>query len=235
MADFTIESKNGINFLVNNNRVFLPSRNINVFPCSRRGQSKIEDIPEYYDPEARLNTERTNRIHTAINGFKGFNDSYSFVINNDFTTGDTLVFVLAGYRIEVKNFNPEDIAEALGLTDANTIYAHLSLHTGISLQVEDYFTDILYRQSNESTDVNYLDVYYEKNSNKDSFFVGVSFTTDETEDNLVDYTLINYNLPLFSKADSTWQLVQTSLLPKIEHDETENSIKISGDFMMCMT
>jgi hypothetical protein len=39
-----------------------------------------------------------------------------------------------------------------------------------------------------------------------------------------------YNLPLFSYADGEWQLVQTSLLPKIEHGETADSLKIKGDF-----
>ena len=61
---------NGVTFLPNNDRVFLQSKNINIFPCARRGQYGIVGSAKYYDPEARLNTERTNRIGTAINGFK---------------------------------------------------------------------------------------------------------------------------------------------------------------------
>jgi hypothetical protein len=220
-----------VNFLVTNNpsnqndiRVFLPSKNINVFPCSRRGQYEDEKIPKHYDPEARLNTERTNRIGTAINGFKD-----SFIANNSFVPGDTLTFVLAGYRIAAKGFNPADIATALNLTDEDAvIYAHLSIHTGVSLAIDDYETEILYRQSDLLVKKNYLDVSYPNNTERvDDFFVGVSFTANEEAR---DAGATPKHLALFSTVNGEWQLVQTSLLPKIEHGETEDSIKVSGDF-----
>lgn len=231
-----IQKINEVNYLINNNRVFLPSKDINIFPCSRRGS--IGTITEKgssmicYDPEARLNTERTNRIGTAINGFTD-----SFIINDDFTSGNTLEFVLKGYRVEIKSFVPSAIAEALG-TNTDTIYAHLSLHDKISLNVPDYYTEILYRQSLELNDKNYLDVSYtydEKDINgtilngyADDFFVGISFTSNE---DARDTGVTPYFLSLFSKtANSDWELVQTSLLPKVEHDTTPNSIKLRGDF-----
>ena len=207
-------------FLINNSRVFLRSENINVFPCSRRGQAGLDPLAtgsvKYYDPEARLNTERTNRLHTAVNGFKdSFINSY---INS------TLVFVLAGYHIEVKNFDPADIASALG--SDKTLYAHLRLHDNVSLGVTDYFTEMLYRQSDSDDDKNYLDVSYVDGTNSGDFFVGVSFTKDLVDDDVATV----HNLPLFSMSDNGWELVQTSLLPKIEHGETADSIKINGDF-----
>ena len=126
-------------------RAFVQSQNINVFPCSRRGQFGIETVDAEGkpikskvngDPEARLNTERTNRLRTSINGFT---DSFigSFTKNkdengNELETG-TLIFALAGYRMEVKEFNPANIATALGIDDG-IIYAHLSLHDGIPLE-----------------------------------------------------------------------------------------------------
>lgn len=213
-------------------RVFFPSSQINVFPCSRRGQYDLyEENTRFYDPEARLNTERTNRIHTAINGFTD-----KFIKDFDANTL-TLTFVLAGYYIEVRNFNPANIADALG-TNPNSIYAHLSLHDNISLG-NGYSTEILYRQWTENI-TNFLDTTITDESTKkqEDFFVGVSFT-DRTslqdtinEGTQQNYDLVGHDLELFTKlvdAD-TWQLVQTSLLPKIEHDESDNSIKVGGDF-----
>lgn len=220
-----IKTINGINILLDNNRAFLPSKNINIFPCSRRGQYEMEPSVKHYDPEARLNTERTNRLHTAINGFTD-----SFIINNNFEIGDNLAFTLYGYRVEVKDFSPADIATALNISiDGSTdsiIYAHLSLHDGISLSTEDYYTEILYRQSTMMTDINYLDVTYTANRKTEDFFVGVSFVSDQ---NISD-GLPSKKLPLFSNVMGSWGLIQTSLLPKIEHGTTEDSIKVSGDF-----
>jgi hypothetical protein len=233
-----IQNINDVNVLLNDGRAFLPSKNINIFPCSRRGQYEMTASAKHYDPEARLNTERTNRIHTAINGFKDSFierfDSYEYTDEeNNNVKVSTLIFTLAGYRVEAKNFYPTDIAEVLGIDTDNTgtndtIYAHLSLHTGISLSAEGYYTEILYRQSTATNDKNYLDVSYPVSAPIDDFFVGVSFTKDEASDG----KLPSYNLPLFSYSTNkkSWELVQTSLLPKIEHGETENSIKLSGAF-----
>ncbi len=214
------EIKNGL--LLNNDRVFLPSTDINVFPCSRRGQANIEDIAiensaTYYDPEARLNTERTNRLRTALNGFT---DSF---IKSYEAEAKTLVFVLAGYYVEIKNFDPAIIASTLG-EGVDKIYAHLRLHDHVSLGVKDYFTEMLYRQSESELDSNYLDVTYTINGDKGDFFVGVSFTNEPVEGTAT------HNLQLFSYVNDAWKRTPASLLPKIEHGETENSIKVSGDF-----
>ena len=221
----TLTNKNGLNYLVNNDRVFLLSQNVNIFPCARRGLYNNSLLAEYYDPEARLNTERTNRIGTAINGFTD-----SFIITEDFVDNNTFVFVLAGYRIEIKNFNISDIASTLS-APADKIYAHLSLHTNIELDVAGYFTEILYRQSTASKQTNYLDVTYENSEKtvKDDFFVGISFTKEPVEDYVGSDTLPHYDLLLFNKIEDTWQLEQTSLLPKIEHGTTKDSVKIQGD------
>jgi hypothetical protein len=212
-------------------RVFIPSQNINIFPCSRRGQKTTEGSMLNYDPEARLNTERTNRLRTSINGFTD-----SFIVNDNFESGTTLTFTLAGYRIEVKEFDPAIIATALGITNGK-IYAHLSLHDGIPFGVANYYTEILYKQST-NVDNNYIDVKYTDYNDKRTgdFFMGVSFTTYEAADTIVvnDTTklLKEANLPLFSKVDDNdnWKLIEASKLPKVKHDTEPNSIKLSGDF-----
>ncbi len=240
--------------------IYLQSKNINVFPCSRRG--RLEDdttgiVVQQYDPEARLNTERTNRLHTAVNGFTdSFIDDY---IKDKVTVLDedddgkliegtehevdrnigTLIFSLAGYYVEAKNFDPATIATALGLTPTagDKIYAYLYLTTGVSVGVTGYFTELLGRQSDLTSGINtnYLDVPYtgsytdssgKERSVNDYFFTGVSFVSARP-DSIAEN---KHYLPLFSYSDSTWKLEQASLLPKIEHDDTEDSIKVSGDF-----
>jgi hypothetical protein len=65
---------------------------------------------------------------------------------------------------------------------------------------------------------------------KEEFFVGISFTKEPVDDYIGTDKLPSRNLLLFSKdADDSWQIAQTSLLPKLEHGETKDSIKIFGD------
>lgn len=227
MAEIIAVTKNNktTTYLLNNERVFIPSKNIKIFPCSRRGQHSDPSTLEYYDPEARLNTERTNRIGTAINGFTD-----SFI--EELSENGTLIFVLAGYRIEVKNFDADSIAEVLNL-GGGILYAHLSLHTGISLNMADYATEILYRQSTDTdiSQLNSLDVTYTDEDTADDFFVGVSFTKDAVTDTVENVLLPAYNLALFTRAFNhyhlPWNIVQTSMLPKVQHGETVNSVRIA--------
>lgn len=229
------------NFLITTNenvptdkRIFFASENIDIFPCSRRGQYKSTPVVEVYDPEARLNTERTNRLRTAINGFTD-----QFIVDSEFKD-NKLTFVLAGYRIEVRNINLDLLSSKLFSDEEATtgsIYAHLSLHDKVSLMVDGYFTEILYRQSTEDSDQNSLDVSIEADSGK--FFVGVSFTNNPNcrdflegrKQPLPPHDLLIFNV---TKENGEWsgKLAQTSLLPKIEHGETENSVKIPGDFIV---
>ena len=214
MANFKI-TEDG--FLLESSKAFIPSESINIFPCARRGQISTDSLQQY-DPEARLNTERTNRIHIAVNGFKD-----SFIATENFTIGDTLVFVLAGYRVEVKNFDPAVIAGVLG-TDIKNLYAYLRLQTEVPLDTTGYYTEILYRQSSLGNDKNYLDVSYPVSTTiQKDFFTGVSFVKEP----LADKDENDCYLHLFSYG-TNWELVQTSLLPKIEHGETEDSIKLSA-------
>lgn len=234
-GDIILLSLNNFNNGTDDIRVFLPSENINIFPCSRRGQASTEGSKLNYDPEARLNTERTNRLRTAINGFT---DSFidSFTVNKDEDGNEletsNLVFVLKGYRVEIKNFRLSDIADGLGIPDG-AIYAHLSLHDNVSLGVADYYTEILYRQAGKPIEHNYIDVEYSDGTGKKSdFFMGVSFTKKSASDDYIGGNkLYSEDLPLFVKnSDGAWELVQTSKLPKIRHGDAEDSIKIDGDF-----
>ena len=218
-----------INYLTYEGRVFLPSENINVFPCSRRGQVNTDDSVTYFDPEARLNTERTNRISSSVNGFTD-----SFIVTDSFNTEGTLVFVLAGYYVEIKNFSPAEIADVLG-SNPRKIYAHLGLHKEVSLQVkrsddEYYTTEILYRQATGQEEANYLDVSHTSDGISDEFFVGISFAASELVYNNSPILISEKNLLLFNKSESgdNWTLEQTSLLPHIEHGETLESIKVNG-------
>ena len=219
---FTI--KPGGQFLVSDgspSRVFIRSSDINIFPCSRRGQvSNTDDGIKYYDPEARLNTERTNRIHTATNGFKAsFISNECLTTSGTFTDNSTLKFVLAGYTIEVQNFAPDEIAAALGIS-TGTIYAYLGIQPNVRVN-SAYSTEILYRQlPSDLISSNYLDVPYDKTSD---FFMGVSFTSSA---DVNDASVVPFTLPLFAGANEDWALVQTSLLPKIDHDNTANSVVV---------
>ena len=227
-------------YLTYDNRAFLESKNINVFPCSRRGQtSPSSNSVTFYDPEARLNTEHTNRLHTALNGFKS-----DFIIEYpDLETKYSLAFVLAGYYVEIAYFNPDEIAtNVLGVTDNTsdtTLYAHLGLHTGVSLQVDrtkdnPYTTEILYRQATGADASIYLDVRHKDETLakaeplESDFFVGISFVTDENNAAYTDNRIISLTLPIAIKkaGTTTWQFMQTSLLPKVDHGTTENSVKV---------
>lgn len=216
-------------------RVFIKSSDINIFPCSRRGQvSSTSNGIMYYDPEARLNTERTNRIHTATNGFKAsFISNECLTTSGTFTDDSTLKFVLAGYTIEVQNFTPAEIAAALGIS-TGTIYAYLGIQPNVLVN-STYSTEILYRQlPSDLISSNYLDVPYDKVSPTIDFFMGVSFTSSA---DVNDASVVPFTLPLFAKAEGDWALVQTSLLPKIDHDNTANSVvvdtlRVSGDLQV---
>ena len=193
------------NFLKSDDgRVFLKSENINVFPCSRRGQKSQSSPVEVYDPEARLNTERTNRLRTAIKGLKD-----SFIIDDNFEN-NKLKFILGGYYIEIKEFDLDAIKEEL--STSNTIYAHLSLHTGITVG-SGYTTEILYRQlPDDILDTAYLDVKYDNTD----FFFGVSFIENTTSikdtitvnngESTTEVELPSYNLAIFRNTGSNWEL-----------------------------
>ena len=230
-----IFTTNNTNYLIYGNRVFLSSKNINIFPCARRGPYSKADTTEYYDPEARLNTERTNRIGTAINGFT---DQFIITEPSNLTRTGLFEFVLAGYRVSIKDFRVLDIEAALlgpdpaEGTTIDTIYAHLSLHPSVSLNVEGYATEILYRQIQSGKYTNYLDITDpETAASTDDFFVGISFTREPVTDG--NGTEQDHDLLLFSKDEAgSWQFVQASILPKISHGDTKDSIKVHGDLVV---
>ena len=193
-------------------RIFLASENIDIFPCSRRGQNESNPIAKFYDPEARLNTERTNRIRAATNGLTGnahtnannlstkANEFTSSFIDSFDSENNKLIFILAGYRVEVRDIDLDLLGNnLLAGSTGGTVYAHLSLHDNVSLMVDGYFTEILYCQSTEGTDANSLDIASTVGNKTAKFFVGISFTAKpDCKDQLGYRELVYYNLPFFN-------------------------------------
>lgn len=108
-----LESHNAVSDSIGPKLAFLPSLDVQAFPCGRRRSEQVtitnsdgiaESFHVPYDPEARLNTEVNNRQQTGLNGFKqsyikSFADNY-----NDIT------LVIAGYIFKITtSYNVQDL------------------------------------------------------------------------------------------------------------------------------
>jgi len=169
----------------NNAINFLESTAIKAFPCGRRGYLPNTDPnnkADYYfqlDPEARLNTEFTNRKITGTNGF-----TQTFIQECTYTQNENnaelkLALVIAGYNFEIllteTETEPltEDLTEEYFLasicndiagttpnnpSDDTTIYAFISIDRSkaiISNGNHNVYTEIL--QSLKDANTTYLD------------------------------------------------------------------------------
>lgn len=206
--------------------VFIESSNIKVSPCGKRGttgedteggDSAAENAPSPFDPESRLNTEASNRKRSGINGFTS-----TFIKNWD--SDSTIALVLDGYLFEIScssDFITAITTELQPETDkiyANILLQEVPLYADNELE---YKTEILRDQSNAnegspalSLDLLMGEAYY---------FSGLSFTTaiitPGTDQRAV-------SLCVLEKKDNEWKVCQTSFLPKIEHGNSEDSVKI---------
>lgn len=224
---------------------FIKSPLVKAFPCGRRrsesidadGNDKtVEDIYHFpFDPEARLNTELNNRKHSGSNGFT---QTYLSEWSNEF-----IKLSVAGYSFEVKNtLSVQDFcANIASGADNSKIYANIRI-AEVPLYQNDkltYKTWILRDQTaTEEKPVTTLDLLKEGQDKTDInsyYFSGLSFstqpitkdTTGETCSSNKTTTQQVFSLCIAEKADDTWQIHQPAFLPKIEHGDEPNSVKVN--------
>lgn len=223
---------------------FIKSLNVKAYPCGRRRSQLIDGSTEDYyipfDPEARLNTEANNRKHSSTNGY-----TQTYIRKWD---NETLSLVLGGYLFDIKlegdftdsekgknKFGSDIIAnvDSSGST-ANKIYANIlieevPLYTGFT----QYYTEVLRNQSSTENPSTSLDLLVssdtaESDDSNDYYFSGLSFSTKPLTDLTESFGEDQYvvSLCILEKTRGEWRLYNPSLLPKIEHGETENSVKM---------
>lgn len=201
-----------------------------------------------FDPEARLNTEANNRKHSGLNGFKQ-NYLLEWKDGTDEQDGK-LVFVISGYVFEItlpkdKVRTLDDFVNALiaskeaasGETDVentNTISANIRLDnisffssTTTALEAK---TEVLRNQTQTAYVSDCFDEFIEDSQTTKAdttdranyFFSGLSFTdTGVLSDGFI-------SMVLFVKRDGLWQISNTARLPKIDHGQADNSIKVGS-------
>jgi hypothetical protein len=221
-----------------NGLVFIKSSNIKVFPCGRRrsnlidrdgSQTTVSDryyIP--FDPEARLNTEANNRKHSGLNGFKS---SYL----RSWEGNGTISLVLDGYLFTIESMlTPEAFGSELEtyLEGATEVYANIKLANvkffdgadGIGVAATEVLRDQVLNDSpatcldfpiNLDVDTSKSDSYY---------FSGLSFSRAATSGSNLEHSL----RLLVKDAKSGWQIDNTARLPKIEHGNTKDSVKVGA-------
>ena len=236
---------------------FIKSLNVQVYPCGRRRSQVIDEgkVTERfmpYDPEARLNTEYNNINRSSLNGFtqtylkpwKEKDDSvylsiagYNFKIN--LATKNTFISSpdMFGKNILGENSTAEHIY-------ANILLEEIPLFNDNNL---NYTTWILRDKSdtdkcgNANAELDLLVKNKDPEDTNSYYFSGLAFSTTpytNTEGTRSEYypEIKNTNkkrivsLCILDHIDNAWTVHQPALLPNIEHGDTENSVKIPGDF-----
>lgn len=217
------------------------------------GDGNITEIEQYripFDPEARLNTEANNRRHSSLNGFT---QTY---LNKWDENEKFLSLVLSGYLFNikldtdyqaVKDFGDKIIAFLPARANKNSIYANILIEeTKLFEGFDTYYTEVLRDQSDQLQSgygLTNLDLLADEDSAPEPnnfYFSGLSFSTTplsgDTSTHSVKFATNNglkqyiISLHVLEKISDTWQIYQPSLLPKIEHGSTEDSIKVKTIF-----
>ena len=230
------------------NLAFAKSLKVQAFPCSRRrSPSQIAySIP--FDPEARLNTEANIRKYSALNGFtQNYLNAFDSELNQ-------LAFSLAGYLFTV-DLSGSDLSKfGSNLSDkvnpdAESLYANILIeNTPLFSGDVTYYTGILQNivnlSSSDIKDESALDLLCSSQganySNKnDYYFSGLAFSSEpltgktgtssvsfiKVEDTgLLKQTIVS--LQILEKTNNDWVLYKPALLPKIEHGNTDDSVKV---------
>lgn len=234
---------------------FIKSVLIKAYPCGRRKSTLVTEGEQKYnipfDPEARLNTELNNRNTSASNGYtssyinewdadsKHFSlvlGGYSFELSLPDDTDETKKMYI------INNFG-KALVTYLEKPAATTIYANIRLEETPLFRGEvDYDTWILRDQTDYSqTARSELDVEISEkidlvNQEQNYYFSGLSFSTEpltevhDTRSRLPITTTRRpqqvYSLCIMKKVEDTWCLNETAKLPKIEHGEATDSIRV---------
>lgn len=219
--------------------IFIKSKYINAFPCSRRRSTLVASASgtvsdKYYipfDPEARLNTEANNRKHSGLNGFK---QSYLYDWNE--TTGK-LCIVLAGYWFDIHLSDtlktPSELGEYLeslfAAGNLTKIYAKIKMASTPFFSggggVPEARTSVLIHQTADAAIPNSLDMLYNEGDPQEIdsyYFAGLTLTHQQktTESENIVY------LPILEKSDNRWRICESSRLPNVEHGSATNSVKV---------
>lgn len=232
----------------NNNLVFIKSKNIKAFPCGRRRSSLVDTdnnndtvSDRYYipfDPEARINTEANNRKHSGLNGFKqSYLNYWKLDGSISLVLGGYLFDITAEYGYATGNLFGTAVAESLNISNG-------SLFVNIKLATMEFFagsdnipaanTEILRDQTTSKTPLECLDqpiadgVDTTKLDNY--YFCGLSLSNVNLEEAYEGAGWIS--LQLLDFIDGVWVIHEASRLPKIDHGDERDSVKIPGSLII---
>ena len=221
--------------------VFIRSRYVKAFPCSRRRSTLIDGDgnnntvqDRYYipfDPESRLNTEANNRKHSGLNGYK-----QNYIYDWDSLTGHLSV-VLAGYLFDIQLLQGYTTPVLFGQQIEKFFNNFDKIF--INIRVDDVtffsgagglpaaYTKILRNQTATDVPSSSLDTLIDglfADDPDNYYFSGLSFSpspiVDSGDNNVI-------SLCLLEKIDGIWRIHEQSKLPVIDHGSKENSVKVN--------
>ena len=232
-------------------------RSQQIDTVDRNKDGEVQEDEKYFipfDPEARLNTEANNRKYSSLNGYtqtylERWDENekvlilslggYLFTINlsnscttaNDFGNELLTTFDLSGYSSITKIY-------------ANILLEETPLFSGF----KGYDTWVLRDQANNIIGETCLDLLNTSAANESTsariqdfnnyYFSGLSFSVvplSGKEETRSDKTVNESNkrsqqiisLCILNKIGSTWYINESARLPKIEHGDTADSVKIA--------
>jgi hypothetical protein len=217
--------------------VFIRSKYIKAFPCSRRRSTPIDADGDaatvrdrYYipfDPEARLNTEANNRKHSGLNGYK-----QNYLYNWD-SASSMMSLVLDGYLFEIQLADGYKTPELFGQRLEEFLTTSGRIFVNIRVEEVEFFaggrgvpaatTGILRNQTSTIAPSSSLDTLID-DSNVDNldnyFFSGLSFSnTPIVSSNVISMCILE-------KSSNMWNVYEPARLPVIDHGSTPNSVKV---------
>jgi hypothetical protein len=206
-----------------------------------------------FDPEAKLNTEANTKKMSGLNGY-----TQTFLNKWDENLCELSLVIAGYYfniklatGWESPNTFATKLLEVLSSKNSSSdaIYANIRIEETPLFSSTDlaYSTSILAGQasvdSNNLGSIDMLRSPAENETNVDEkdvenyYFSGISFSTSPLSSNYSDPELFfvgdklhqqTISLKLLQKVDDVWQINQSALLPKIEHGDTEDSVKINN-------
>lgn len=251
---FHIDSENKLAYLDSLNVKVFPSGRRKSELLNENDQKEKYHIP--IDPEARLNTEANHRKHSGLNGYKQnyilswTNESISLVLagylfniklssafmptignnkNSDQLIGEHLAANLKD------NNDKALVADKIYVNILTTDITFFQSVDGTNNPNSTVSTEILRDQSFSADPLACLDL--KKDTTKaspmamDFYFSGLSFSAEPLEEikKQIPANMHSLSLLILTKAADGWHICESSKLPKIDHGDTKDSVKIQGD------
>ena len=212
----------------------------------------LEEYRIPFDPEARLNTEANNRKHSSLNGYtqtylKSWNEKEDGKLILSLA-GYLFNITLSSY-CEPNTFGNAAVT-ALEEPSATCIYANIVIKdTQLFQGFQNYSTEVLHNQLRLEADENepFLDVLKDNTDAEDInnyYFSGLSFSAipltgiEKTRSEVYKYISEldsheilrerHVSLCILEKdaTTSNWKIYEPARLPKVEHGDIEDSVKI---------